>query len=96
MRRGTFGVKKEQGLEVLVVDDEPDMRAFAAHALTRSGCKVESVPNAAAALELLLHGGRLLREKKRHVDFPNRTPSGCIPGVRVSREVMPGCGCPAR
>ncbi len=45
-------------IEVLVVDDEPDMRAFAARALTRSGCKVETVPNAMEGLSLLKKGRR--------------------------------------
>jgi EAL domain-containing protein (putative c-di-GMP-specific phosphodiesterase class I) len=49
-------VKKEQGIEVLVVDDEPDMRAFATRALTRSGCRVETVPNAMEGLALLQKG----------------------------------------
>jgi EAL domain-containing protein (putative c-di-GMP-specific phosphodiesterase class I)/CheY-like chemotaxis protein len=43
-------------MEVLVVDDEPDMRALAARALTRNGCKVEAVPNAMEALALLRKG----------------------------------------
>ncbi|HSU38687.1 MAG TPA: response regulator, partial [Polyangiaceae bacterium] len=47
---------EEQLLEVLVVDDEPDMRALAARALTRSGCKVEAVSNAMDALALFKQG----------------------------------------
>jgi EAL domain-containing protein (putative c-di-GMP-specific phosphodiesterase class I) len=47
---------QEEVLEVLVVDDEPDMRSLAARALTRSGCKVEAVPNAMEALALLKQG----------------------------------------
>jgi EAL domain-containing protein (putative c-di-GMP-specific phosphodiesterase class I)/CheY-like chemotaxis protein len=43
-------------IEVLVVDDEPDMRAFATRALTRSGCKVEAVSNATDGLILLKKG----------------------------------------
>jgi EAL domain-containing protein (putative c-di-GMP-specific phosphodiesterase class I)/ActR/RegA family two-component response regulator len=47
---------REQVMAVLVVDDEADMRALAARALTRSGCKVEAVPNAMEALGLLRKG----------------------------------------
>ncbi len=47
---------REQVMEVLVVDDEPDMRGLAARALTRNGCKVEAVPNAMEALALLRKG----------------------------------------
>lgn len=47
---------EEELLEVLVVDDEPDMRALAARALTRSGCKVEAVSNAMDALALFKQG----------------------------------------
>jgi EAL domain-containing protein (putative c-di-GMP-specific phosphodiesterase class I)/CheY-like chemotaxis protein len=43
-------------LEVLVVDDEPGIRSLATRALTRSGCKVEAVPNAVEALALLKQG----------------------------------------
>jgi EAL domain-containing protein (putative c-di-GMP-specific phosphodiesterase class I) len=49
-------MSEEQLLEVLVVDDEPDMRALAARALTRSGCKVEAVSNAMDALALFKQG----------------------------------------
>ena len=47
---------KEQGMDVLVVDDEPDMRELATRALTRTGCKVDPVPNAMEALALLRKG----------------------------------------
>jgi EAL domain-containing protein (putative c-di-GMP-specific phosphodiesterase class I)/ActR/RegA family two-component response regulator len=47
---------REQVMEVLVVDDEPDMRGLAARALTRNGCKVEAVPNAMEALALMRKG----------------------------------------
>jgi len=43
-------------MEVLVVDDEPDLRGLAARALTRSGCRVDAVPNAMEALALLRKG----------------------------------------
>ena len=43
-------------MEVLVVDDEADVRALAVRALTRNGCKVEAVPNAVEALALLKKG----------------------------------------
>jgi len=43
-------------MEILVVDDEADVRALAVRALTRSGCKVEAVPNAVEALALLKKG----------------------------------------
>jgi EAL domain-containing protein (putative c-di-GMP-specific phosphodiesterase class I)/ActR/RegA family two-component response regulator len=46
----------EQVMEVLVVDDEADIRALAVRALTRNGCKVEPVPNAVEALALLTRG----------------------------------------
>ena len=49
-------LKKEQVIEVLVVDDEPDMRGFATRALTRSGCRVEAVANAGEGLALLRKG----------------------------------------
>jgi EAL domain-containing protein (putative c-di-GMP-specific phosphodiesterase class I)/CheY-like chemotaxis protein len=47
---------REQVMEVLVVDDEPDMRGLATRALTRNGCKVEAVPNAMEALAMLRKG----------------------------------------
>ncbi len=49
-------MSEEQLLEVLVVDDEPEMRALAARALTRSGCKVDAVSNAMDALALFKRG----------------------------------------
>jgi EAL domain-containing protein (putative c-di-GMP-specific phosphodiesterase class I) len=49
-------MSEEQLLEVLVVDDEPEMRALAARALTRSGCKVDAVSNAMDALALFQRG----------------------------------------
>src|SRR3954469_1092629 len=49
-------MSEEQLLEVLVVDDEPDMRTLAARALTRTGCKVEAVSNAMDALALFKQG----------------------------------------
>lgn len=43
-------------MDVLVVDDEADVRTLAVRALTRSGCKVEAVPNAMDALAFLKQG----------------------------------------
>jgi EAL domain-containing protein (putative c-di-GMP-specific phosphodiesterase class I)/CheY-like chemotaxis protein len=48
----------QQVLEVLVVDDDANVRALAVRALTRNGCKVDPVPNALEALALLKKGHR--------------------------------------
>jgi EAL domain-containing protein (putative c-di-GMP-specific phosphodiesterase class I)/CheY-like chemotaxis protein len=79
---------EEQGMDVLVVDDEPGLRALAVRALTRSGCLVEATSNTLEALALL-EKGRRFDVIVTDLDVPGMSGSEFLRSIRRSDLDVP-------